>query len=57
MSEVIFWINVFEYRGRYSVSNIYEEESKAIETGKMTEGYITTAPIKFERDVVEDKGE
>jgi len=42
------YINIFDVGGfLQSNSGIYDEESKAIETGRMTRGYIATAFVSF----------
>lgn len=48
--KVLFYINVFKTGSSYSVSNIYAMLDKAVQSGKLVEGYIKTVPIEFEED-------
>jgi len=42
------YINIFDIGGfLQSNSGIYDEQVKAIETGQMTKGYVTTVFISF----------
>ena len=48
INETRGYINIYDVGGfLQSNSGIYDEESKAIETGQMTKGYVTTVFISF----------
>ena len=48
INEIRGYINIYDVGGfLQSNSGIYDEESKAVETGQMTKGYVTTVFISF----------